>query len=202
MELIVTALIVATVMVLFLPALARPKQHGTRMECVNNLKQNSIAFRIWSDDNGDKLPMEVLTNMGGTKEFADGSEVFRHFQVMSNELGDPRMVICPVDRQRKPATNWTTDFNNIHVSFFIGRDAKTSLTNSFLAGDRNLKNGQTAQKGILEFATNQPVKWGRDMHKENGDVLFVDGSVKMLSSAKVKEALGETGTATNRLVFP
>jgi prepilin-type processing-associated H-X9-DG protein len=201
LELMVIILILVISLGLLLPPLNHPKGPMQRIQCVNNLRQGGIAFRIWSSDNGDKFPMQVSTNLGGAKEFVGEGEVFRVFQVMSNELSNLKFTVCPADERIYP-TNWTSDFDNSRVSYFVGLDANASLTNSFLSGDRNLQNGRVAQNGIVELMTGQSISWGTNMHKEDGNMLFADGRVEKLSSAKVRKALAKTGMATNRLVFP
>ena len=47
---------------MLLPALAAAKRKAQRINCVNNLKQDGLAFRIWEGDNGDKYPMAVSTD--------------------------------------------------------------------------------------------------------------------------------------------
>ena len=77
------------------------------MSCVNNLKQIGLAFRAWAMDNDGQFPFNVSTNAGGTMEFcargADGfdSNAALHFQVMSNELSTPRLLVCPRDWSRE-----------------------------------------------------------------------------------------------------
>ena len=44
---------------LLLPALARAKKKAQRINCVNNLKQVGLAFRLWGGDNDDKYPPRV-----------------------------------------------------------------------------------------------------------------------------------------------
>jgi hypothetical protein len=92
--------------------LAMPPRHGGRykqLSCVNNLKQIGLAFRTWALDNDGQFPFNVSTNAGGTREFcavgADGfdSNAVLHFQVMSNELSTPILLLCPEDWSRKRA---------------------------------------------------------------------------------------------------
>lgn len=85
-----------------------------RISCVNNLKQIELAFRIWSGDHNYQYPWQVSTNAGGTKELCapdkDGFDInsFQHFQVMSNELGTPLVLICSSEKQKKPAANFAS----------------------------------------------------------------------------------------------
>jgi len=86
--------------------------YNQRAFCVSDLKQIALSFRIWQGDNGDRLPFQVPTNLGGTRELraigAGGfdANAFLHFQVMSNELYDPRILVCPADSTRNAATNF------------------------------------------------------------------------------------------------
>jgi len=38
---------------------------SSQIQCVNNLKQIGLSFRIWEGDNGDKFPMQVPSQKGG-----------------------------------------------------------------------------------------------------------------------------------------
>ena len=85
-----------------------------KVNCVNNLKQIGLAFRLWAGDHNDKFPFNVSTNAGGTMELCavggDGFDrnSFLHFEVMSNELPVPLILICPQDHSKKAATNWAS----------------------------------------------------------------------------------------------
>ena len=89
-------------------------RRSSRLGCVNNLKQIGLAFRTWAIDNDGQFPFNVSTNAGGTMEFcARGSDGFDsnaalHFQVMSNELSTPRILVCPKDPSRKPAVGFAS----------------------------------------------------------------------------------------------
>ena len=86
--------------------------------CVNNFSQVGLAFRTYAMDNDDHFPFNVSTNAGGTREFcAMDSEGFDsnaalHFQLMSNELYTPILLVCPKDWSRKPAAS----FRNLRAS--------------------------------------------------------------------------------------
>jgi hypothetical protein len=88
------------------------------VSCRNNLAQISLSFRTWALDNDGKFPFNVSTNAGGTMEFcATGADGFDtnaalHFQVMSNELSTPLLLVCPNDWSGKPAAG----FHNLQAS--------------------------------------------------------------------------------------
>jgi prepilin-type N-terminal cleavage/methylation domain-containing protein len=54
-ELLVVIAVIAILAALLLPALARAKLSGQRISCLNNLRQLSLARRIYTDDNAGKL---------------------------------------------------------------------------------------------------------------------------------------------------
>ena len=94
---------------MLLPALSQAKSRAQTISCVNNLKQVGLAFKIWELDHNSQFPFAVSTNAGGTLELvslgADGVDLNPaiHFQVLSNELSTPRILICPADRMKTPA---------------------------------------------------------------------------------------------------
>jgi prepilin-type processing-associated H-X9-DG protein len=208
LELLVVMFFVCAFFLLLFPATTKSPQRAGRIQCVNNLKQNGIAFRIWADDNGDHYPMQYRAKDFDGSSFANEKQMFIYFQVMSNELSNPKMVHCPEDDKRSAATNFTTDFNSSRVSYFVGLDANGTNVANLLAGDRNITSGIAPKNGMLEITTNQvawtnqAVAWTKKIHKNAGNILFADGHAEQLTSSKLRESLMRSGMATNRLVFP
>jgi prepilin-type N-terminal cleavage/methylation domain-containing protein len=104
-ELLVVIAIIAILASMLLPALARAKQKAQRISCVNNLKQVGTAYRIWSNDNGDKYPAQQTVALGGWNDFLSaeaGTQLSSYsyftFCLMQNEMGQsPKIVTCPSD---------------------------------------------------------------------------------------------------------
>ncbi len=115
---------VAVAAAMVLPALAKAKERAQSINCMNNMKQIGLAFRIWEGDNQDRFPFNVSTAKGGTLELCDlGSDgydtaSYRHFQVMSNELNTPKILVCPADQSKHAALNFA-DLQSENVSYLV-----------------------------------------------------------------------------------
>jgi len=214
-ELIVVVLcIVFLFLWLYGLATANNRTYYSRVGCVSNLKQISMSFNVWAGDYNDSFPWSVSTNEGGLCEvFANpnqGSNCWRIYQTMANELGQaPKILICPVD-ERMPATNFivkgatndtgNADFKkNASISYFVCLTGMTdTYPQSIMLGDRNLGPGLTPkddygyspsndQGNDVVLETNSPVCWSKMMHSkkephESGHVALTDGSIQLVKS--------------------
>lgn len=203
-ELLVVLAVIAMLGALILPSMMRPPHDGSiRVQCVNNLKQAGLAFRIWEGDYNDLYPQAVSRTNGGAMEYQSGSTAFHHFQVMSNELSTPKVLICPqeTDEARLVATNFDF-FCNSNVSYFAGLDASETNPAMILLGDHNITDGTPLKNGVVALTTNKPARWTAEVHNKVGNVCLADGSVQQDSTTGLQDQLANTGVATNRLLMP
>jgi prepilin-type processing-associated H-X9-DG protein len=196
--LLIIIAVIAILAAMLLPALASAKRKAQRINCVNNLKQDGLAFRLWEGDNGDKYPMAVSTNKNGTMEYA--GDVFRDFQVMSNELSTPKILVCPAD-DRNAAASFAR-LKNQNVSYFVGLGATEVRPQMLLTGDRNITNGLSPVRSVLELRPEIPAGWTEAMHNGAGNIGLADGSVQQVTIDGLRNAIKNSEDATNRVALP
>jgi prepilin-type N-terminal cleavage/methylation domain-containing protein/prepilin-type processing-associated H-X9-DG protein len=181
-ELLVVIAIIAILAAMLLPALAAAKKKALKIQCVNNLKQVGLSFRLWEGDNGDKYPMSVGWASGGANEYlwhqgaAPANFVNNPgmaFMVMSNELSTPKILNCPADNvatHGTVATNWNfldvigtanpTDSSHQAVqqsavgktSYFVNGDATETDPQMIMSGDLNIGTVGTAANAAATYA--------------------------------------------------
>ena len=174
---IIAAVVVAGLVLLPIMAKSRARLRSGTVSCANNLKQIWITFHVWAGDHGDKMPMQVSTNLGGTMELVKSGAVFPHFAVMSNELATPKVLRCWWDLNRHSATNFAT-LRDSNISYFIVPEAREGLPGTWLLGDRNLAtNGVPLKPGLFRMPTDPELNWTTDLHDKKGYLCYADGHV-------------------------
>lgn len=160
-EVLVIIAILAILFAILLPAIIPASGRRQGINCVNNLKEISLGYRIWEGDNGNLYPMNVSVTNGGAMESAATGDVAAVFQVMSNELSTPEILVCPLDTTHALATNFAVGFSAKNISYFAGLDATNDLNpQMLLVGDNNFSvDGVPAKAGLLKVSTNSIVAW-------------------------------------------
>ncbi len=181
---------------------------GSRITCVSNIKQVGLAFRIWANDHGEKFPMALSTQgaNAGSLEFNLTGEVWRQFQVISNELNNPKILTCPSDT-RVRSTDWDDITNNAHLSYFVGIDADETRPQTILSGDRNLKSSTRSTNGVLFLKTGDTLEWTKELHNKVGNFGLADGSAMQINTIAIiakqlESALQEARQPVHRLALP
>jgi hypothetical protein len=182
------------------PEPGRKVQH---INCVNNLKQVGLAYRIWEGDNNDNYPMGVSVTNGGAMEMVQAGNAVISYLVMSNELSTPKILYCPKDRTRITATRFG-DLSNSNLSYFAGAEVKKDDDPKLiLSGDCNFEmDRKPVGPGLVSFGTNEPIAWQTNRHGKSGNLGFAVGSVQSATQAGLRAYVVETGVATNRWAIP
>lgn len=198
-EALVVLAVIALLLGMLLPALRPPRVRVKAINCVNNLKQVGIAFRIFATDHHDLFPQRLSTNAGGTLEL--DADIAAHFRALSNELAIPKMLACPLDS--RPSARDFGAFAASNVSYFLGMEADEMQPQMILSGDDHLTtNGVRIKSGWLLPQTNLLVGYGSDRHAGCGYVVMSDGSAMQLSPARLEGMLRSSPNFTNRFLLP
>ena len=194
---IATVVLVAAVL---LPRLERSHPRSSRIGCTSNLKQVGLSFRLWSNDNNDQFP-QVSTNSASSLAWANSPQVFRHFQSLSNELVTPKVLVCPLDKKRKQASDFV-NFSNANLSYFVALDADESKPQRLLSGDRNITGG-TLSNGFLRTVTSNTLAgWTTELHNRAGNVGLSDGSTTQTTEKSLQRQLELGDLPVIRLAIP
>jgi hypothetical protein len=223
-EVIVVVGIIAVLAGMLTPLLCgKCKAKAPRIGCVNNLKQVGLAFLVFAGDNDDHFPYTAPNSSARSNE----TSAWLHFQIMSNELSTPRVLLCPADlvREKNQAGNFSSNlkttndllrYGNEAVSYFVGVKTDVTKPRALLAGDRNIADSEkglaysSRSAGGLVNVDSTKAAWtthkASKLHDNQGNALLSDGSVQQLGGSQLRNQLklaaDAYGTNVNRLLFP
>ena len=157
-------------------------------------------------------------------------KAFRVYLAMSNELSTPKIVICPSDSSRLESTVFSTNppagvntgvkveaFKcNKNISYSVALEGDETKPQMILGSDRNLTNAAGGTPPVqnphinltistaTKFTTNG-INSGwtdKDIHQGQGNTVMGDGSVQQFSTARMKDALKNSGDDNNWISMP
>jgi prepilin-type processing-associated H-X9-DG protein len=185
-ELLVVIAIVAILAALLLPAIEGARSRSKGVKCMSQLQQIGVAFHSFANDHEDKFPAQVSVTNGGALEFAiaghalqDFHFVYRIYQALSNDLLEPKVLICPSDRdpRRSVAATFGT-LTNLNISYFAGLNPTPADADSWLAGD-SFWELAGARISASSAESMRMLAWSY-RHEWRCNILFADGHIESL----------------------
>ncbi len=235
LEVLVVLAIVVVLAGILMPPSTHNKSRARRISCVGNLKQLGTGLRLFANDADGKYPFKCFTTgstnvdvrsiPGGWSEHP--TNLWKLFQLARNDISSPRILLCPADRAKVPASDFLSgptataesfphpSKRNNALSYFLALDAKEARPTIMLVGDRNLArdSDKTDSEPGRNYLTGEQrlgstdadvkhLRWNNDIHDRGGNIAFMDGSVQQLTSPKLREALARTGDTNNLIWLP
>jgi prepilin-type N-terminal cleavage/methylation domain-containing protein/prepilin-type processing-associated H-X9-DG protein len=200
-ELLVVIAIIAILAGLLLPALARAKAKAKSIQCVNNLRQVGLGFRLWAHDNLDKFPWQIPAKQGGSGGASDWTDNYR---LCSNEFSATQILLCPTDTAKKVATNWVFMSAESSVSFFISTNASENVPDSILLGDHNVSGGGGGldPSWSIYLGSSIDAAWTKELHVRQGNLAMADGSVRAAKTPQLRDLISaQLAKGSSNVVF-
>jgi len=201
-ECLIVVAIVALISVIAVSRVSAQAGASTRMACLKNIRQVGLGFSIWADRNGNRFPWHVPPKRGSL-EWANTPETYRHFQIASNELDSPNILVCPDDPARAKTESFDKHFSNTNISYLIGLEANERRPESIVCADRNLStNASRILSGVIEFTDADSSGWAAGIHTGGGNIGLADGSARYLSQIGIRKQLAVPGNLPTRFSIP
>jgi prepilin-type N-terminal cleavage/methylation domain-containing protein/prepilin-type processing-associated H-X9-DG protein len=170
-ELLVVIAIIAILAGMLLPSLARAKEAGRRIACVNNMRQLGLSARLYCDDNNSMFMPRATIKRWPSAILAKITDM-RTLRCASDGPGDPKTSGTDPVNYPADAAPRSYIYNGWNDYFNATLDAD-AFKNKYMAGNY--------PDGIRESAIRQPVEtvlFGEKEHNSNNYYMdFLEGAI-------------------------
>ena len=161
-ELLVVIAIIGVLAALLLPVLGRGKEEGRGVACLSNLRQVGLAIQLYVADNDNRMPRIYDMPKGGPWPQSTNAIGL----VLTNQLGDQRLLRCPSDR-----LGWFEETGSSYAwnEFLNGQNADNLNIGGVLRGDHIIPLAYDREKFHAARGATRPRNW-----------LYADGHIQKL----------------------
>ena len=150
-ELLVVIAIIAILAAMLLPALARAKESGRRISCLNNLRQLSLAASMYVGDNQGTYPprygVSPVTGANITSRWPD--------KIYDDYGKNLKLLLCPSETTNAPLTGTdTTVADDAPRSYFINGWNDYFATNNPATDPEGLNGGDQMKENAIRYPSN------------------------------------------------
>jgi prepilin-type N-terminal cleavage/methylation domain-containing protein/prepilin-type processing-associated H-X9-DG protein len=135
-ELLVVISIISLLMAIMLPGLGKAKANSRRTQCMSNLQQIGVAFKVYLDDNHDIMPpaAEFPSLVDDPNDFGYRPAVTKFLLPL---LKDKEVFKCPADLKYDYYKKWGLSYE-YYARMFSGRAFSTSRMGQQGVKERNM----------------------------------------------------------------
>ena len=185
-ELLTVIAVILALAALLLPVISKAKTQSQRTTCVSNLRQVSLAIRMYADDNKDVLPQLGQHSRGSDLVWiAFRPMVQNYLSIQRQASPDDKVFVCPADKfsvewsavpphQGGPIYENTITHGITNFTSYLFNGCNSMTTNHPLPGIAGARLGSLPNPAKTVLVAEGSAFEGFSWHKPHKELLFRD----------------------------